>query len=430
MVIVRFIGEEWTLEQCLIRMQMLSESMTGQEIARELISILSVTYGVHSHLLLASTRDRASVNNLVMQTVNVVYPQLIDIGCYSHTLNHVGENFQTPTLTDFMHSWIALFSHSPKTKLLWKARVGHSMPSYCKTRWWNKWEVVKMVMLHFQDIEPFLRSNDDIGPATRPKLLSFDDQQKRGLLQLEIAATVDYGEPFVKATYFLEGDGPQALECYEVIQKVSETLRTGHIPNVQAVVQRLTGAPPTDMHCQTLVAYAKSCAQPGLEYFQRQLDNSLAASLAAFRGARFFSPQKVYLLQPDAAMVVQSFASIPFFNSEVIDHLTEELPQYLARAADTSATISPLDWWKRNSSDLPHWAQAAKKILLLQPSSAAAERVFSLLQNSFGEQQDNSLQDYIECSLMLQYNNHGVFKRIIGIITGIIGHILEHCGIA
>ena len=130
------------------------------------------------------------------------------------------------------------------------------------------------------------------------------------------------------------------------------------------------------MRCQTLVAYAKSCAQPGLEYFQRQLDNSLAASLAAFRGARFFSPQKVYLLQPDAAMVVQSFASIPFFNSKVIDHLKEELPQYLARAADTSATLSPLDWWKRNSSDIPHFAQAAKKILLLQPSSAAAERVF------------------------------------------------------
>ena len=79
---------------------------------------------------------------------------------------------------------------------------------------------------------------------------------------------------------------------------------------------------------------------------------------------------------------------------------------YLARAADTSATISPLEWWKRNASDLPNWSKAAKKILLLQPSSAAAERVFSLLQNSFGEQQDNSLQDYIECSLVLQYNNH------------------------
>ena len=39
-----------------------------------------------------------------------------------------------------------------------------------------------------------------------------------------------------------------------------------------------------------------------------------------------------------------------------------------------------------------------------QPSAAAAERVFSLLQNSFKDQQYSSLKDYIEASIMLQYN--------------------------
>ena len=149
------------------------------------------------------------------------------------------------------------------------------------------------------------------------------------------------------------------------------------------------------MQCQQLVAYAKSCAQPGLDYFQRQLGNSLVTSLAAFKGARLFASRRSY----------GRTVPCPFFSSEVINCLKEELPQYLARAADTSADISPIEWWKRNASDLPHWAEATRKILLLQPSSAAAERVFSLLQNSFGEQ-DNSLQDYIECSLMLQYNKH------------------------
>ena len=37
-----------------------------------------------------------------------------------------------------------------------------------------------------------------------------------------------------------------------------------------------------------------------------------------------------------------------------------------------------------------------------RPSSAAAERVFSLLQNSFQEQQFSALEDYIETSIMLQ----------------------------
>lgn len=409
-IIVRFVGEEWTLEHRLIRMQMLSKSMTGQEVARELISVLSMTYGVRSELLLAAMRDRASINNLAMQTVSVVYPMLVDIGCFSHTLDHVGENFKTPILTDFMHSWISLFSHSPKTRLLWKSRVGRSMATYSATRWWSKWEVVKMVMLYFGDIKPFLLENDDIGPATRPKLLSFfSDQQKLALLQLEIAATVDWGEPFVKACYFLEGDGPLALECYEAIEKVSAAIRTAHTPNVQAIAQRLSGAQQSDPRHQRLAAYAKSCVQPGLDYFERQVGSSLKSSLAAFKGARMFSPQKIYLMQPDATTLEQSLVAIPFLsspNGDVVSCLKAELPDYLARAADTSADIPPLEWWKRNAGALPHWSEAAKKVLLLQPSSATAERVFSLLKNSFGEQQDNALQDYIECSLMLQFNKH------------------------
>ena len=47
---------------------------------------------------------------------------------------------------------------------------------------------------------------------------------------------------------------------------------------------------------------------------------------------------------------------------------------------------------------------SASMALLVQPSSAAAERVFSLLKCSFGDHQDSSLQDYIETSLMLQFN--------------------------
>ena len=59
---------------------------------------------------------------------------------------------------------------------------------------------------------------------------------------------------------------------------------------------------------------------------------------------------------------------------------------------------------KRHTEDLPHWSTAFKLVLLVQPSSAAAERVFSLPQNSFSQRQSSSLEDYIETSLMLQYN--------------------------
>ena len=73
-----------------------------------------------------------------------------------------------------------------------------------------------------------------------------------------------------------------------------------------------------------------------------------------------------------------------------------------------SAEIS----WKLNTISLPRWSAAVRRALLVQPSSAAAERVFSLLQLSFGGQQDNSLQDYIEASLMLQLTSDKILENM------------------
>ena len=56
--------------------------------------------------------------------------------------------------------------------------------------------------------------------------------------------------------------------------------------------------------------------------------------------------------------------------------------------------------------DILNWAIVVSKALLVQPSSASSERVFSLLKASFDEQQDSSLQDYyLEASLTLQFNS-------------------------
>ena len=80
-------------------------------------------------------------------------------------------------------------------------------------------------------------------------------------------------------------------------------------------------------------------------------------------------------------------------------------PKYMAKAEDVALTISRTDWWSHHESELPNWSKACKMSLLFQSSSAAAERVFSLLQNSFNQQQYSSLENYIEASIMLQYNN-------------------------
>ena len=62
-------------------------------------------------------RDRASVNEVAIKTLRIVYPNLVSVGCFSHTINHVGEQFCKLTLTEFIVSWISLFLHRPKCRI-------------------------------------------------------------------------------------------------------------------------------------------------------------------------------------------------------------------------------------------------------------------------------------------------------------------------
>ena len=80
-----------------------------------------------------------------------------------------------------------------------------------------------------------------------------------------------------------------------------------------------------------------------------------------------------------------------------------ELPKYLAVAEDVSADTPALQWWESNADKLPCWAKACKKVLLCQPSSDSVERVFSILAQ-FSDKQRSALEQYVETSIMLQYN--------------------------
>ena len=349
--------------------------MTGEEIAREIINMLSTVYGVSSLQVLGVMRDRASINNVATRTLRIVYPNIVDIGCFSHTFNLIGEKFVTPVLLEFMTSWISLYAHSPKACFLWKEQTGHSITMFCPTRWWSRWEVMNQLLVQFGDVEMLLKCHEDLAPATQRKLLGIiSDPQKYTDLKIELAATIDVGEPFVKATYSLEGDGPLVLQCYEVVSSVNTSIESAHYPNLNAVP--LAIAPNDPITKQKLVEHGLHCVQPGLTYFNECLSGPLKTALDAFKAARLFSPQKINEMKPDFS-VVDSLSVFPFLNDpSVIANLKLELRLYVTKTADINSDFCPLEWWKLHSSEIPEWSSAAAKVLLLQPSSACCGMCF------------------------------------------------------
>ena len=210
--------DDWKMKECVGRLKLLSKTMTGEEIAQQIVVILFTELGIAPHAIVVSMQDGAAVNDLAMRTIRVIYNQLLDIGCFSHTLNLVGERMNTPILLEFTKVWIGLFSRSPKMRLLWRNQTGMNVPLYSATRWWSRYEVIDQLLVAFGDVETFLSTNDDLSPATSAKLKEImSDPAKARKLKIEIAITVDVMGPFVQATCKLEGDGPLSLSTYEAL---------------------------------------------------------------------------------------------------------------------------------------------------------------------------------------------------------------------
>jgi hypothetical protein len=125
------------------------------------------------------------------------------------------------------------------------------------------------VVNYFGYVEPFLRENEEICPANRQHLLEiFDDPQTCQDLRVELAAIVDAGVHFVKATYYLEGDGPLIFSCYEKLSAVARAVAVDSYTNTVAVAREIANG--NAALCSQLIARAKACIQPGLQLYQQK----------------------------------------------------------------------------------------------------------------------------------------------------------------
>ena len=82
---------------------------------------------------------------------------------------------------------------------------------------------------------------------------------------------------------------------------------------------------------------------------------------------------------------------IPFFDDNEVAALVAELPTYraLVIGEDVGGNVDCEAWWdgKAAATGVGRWYAGATMVMICQPSSAAAERVFSMLKAIVGDQQ-------------------------------------------
>ena len=251
-------------------------------------------------------------------------------------------------------------------------------------------------------------------------------------LKFELGVVGIVGKIMIQATCNLEGNKYCSLLVYNTIIEYSDWLNENYdnltFPGMSNVVDDcvttllgdnvLYEGMGKDALTEHIREKAKLSVHGGVKYFNDTIMGKLRDDLEIYKTCRYANPiwMRDNFQVPNFADIFRvAVTKLNRFHNPQIESMVHELINYKREVSDFRRTDDEgvynvqLDrcaiFWMDRFARLPNLATFARYCFTLAPSSAAAERVFSILKNSFSvSQMRRSLEDYTECSVMLQHN--------------------------
>ena len=390
--------------------------------------------------VVAFQKDRASANEVSMDGLQELYKASKNLHCLSHTITHVGDHMPAVAAKKFMEDLCGLCnSHGGNNKAAshWRKIFKTCWQPPGNTRWWAKLELYKKMIDSFEDLITFCMTaveDGDIDRIERLKRLAttMTCNEKRGILRFQLAVLTIVGGRLLAATYNLEGDDCCSLMAYDTIKDCENWLNDhfefltypGLTQEMYDCVSTLmdeneifNGKTAEDLY-EDLRVQAKAILRGALDYFNDTIIVKLASDIELYKTCRYANPvavRQVIGRQDSLVQFKKAAEELQFFTSAEIDQMGGEWYVYrrLVNEFESIDNENTYDiqmercstFWRQYLDVLPNMSNFARYCLTMTPSSAAAERVFSMLKNSFSiGQMRQSLEDYTEGSVMLQYN--------------------------
>lgn len=100
MLIETFFLESGWPQQRVVALKLLEKSVKASELAQVFNKVMTQEYALEADKILAIGNDRASVNLAAFNLLQPFFPNALDVGCFSHTINNAGKEHQTPKLKE------------------------------------------------------------------------------------------------------------------------------------------------------------------------------------------------------------------------------------------------------------------------------------------------------------------------------------------
>jgi len=175
---------------------------------------------------------------------------------------------------------------------------------------------------------------------------------------------------------------------------------------------------------RVLTAIAEGVIAPAYKYCTNLMQHKRHNQMQRYRAVRIFNPlfakgNPVTQADLDALQrlkcakhrrVKPHVAKLPD-EVALYNQLCEEIKDESERTVTDPKTNTTKDtwdikqWWLSVKNKVPAFFQVLRVVLLHSPNNCACERAFSIVNDSFRKDQKAALEDYVELSVMLQYNN-------------------------
>ena len=168
--------------------------------------------------------------------------------------------------------------------------------------------------------------------------------------------------------------------------------------------------------------YAYSIVAPAMDYWKETIEVKIGTQLVHMKAVRIFNPlyvlgNKISVSDIDELKMFKLYEH--FEIRPQIEVMKIEVMKYQALAGSIKSfeerkdnkgkdTFGLSDWWKSNCATLSGFAYVLRTVLTNAPNSCPPERLFSLFNATYNDDQKKSYTDYIELSMQSQFNKRGL----------------------
>lgn len=353
---------------------------------------------------------------------------LLWIPCLMHAMSNLGTRLRKsfPLVKMFMSGYKKMSNTSEAARALWRLECKADCPRLADKSFWKWWDCVQTVLLCWASLARFLKVAGDRGMASK-SVAKMQSAFAKPELKIQLEFCVTAGLPFRHAGFLLECDGfalPFVQGRLSVIGEWCEAWKvqrlhhpTVHEATFAASALGLRGAQIEDV-AKSLVSVASNV----VANFERAVLAEMSSLLPLYRAAGLLHPARYMWEHEKADFTVTLHSCVDtltrlkgIVNRDVLrGQLLGEHPEYVRAAKEWKVSIGAepggdtparlWDWWRAISAKVPAWFTVAKILVLLQPSSAAIERFYSLVKANSDDTQGAESQETLASRCMLMYN--------------------------